>query len=102
MTYGYVRVSTAEQNLERQLQQIRQYVSDERCIIQDKASGKDFKRQGYNTLVGTEDTVPLLREGDTLVITSIDRLGRNYNEIKEQWQLITKTQRTGQRYTKNG
>lgn len=90
MVYGYVRVSTAEQCLERQLQQIRQYVDDERCIIQDKASGKDFKRPGYNTLVGTEDTVPLLREGDTLIITSIDRLGRNYGEIKEQWSKITK------------
>lgn len=64
MTYGYVRVSTVEQNLERQLEEIRKYVEDDRYIIQDKASGKDFKRPGYNTLVGTEDTVPLLREAE--------------------------------------
>lgn len=89
MTYGYVRVSTAEQCLERQMEEMRKYIEDDRYIIQDKASGKDFDRKGYNTLVGTDTTLPLLREGDTLIIMSIDRLGRNYVEIQEQWKKIT-------------
>ena len=54
MVYGYARVSTAEQNPERQLQQLQEYVADKRNIIIDKASGKDFDRRGYNTLVGTD------------------------------------------------
>lgn len=91
MTYGYARVSTAEQNLTRQLEQLREYIDDTRFIITDKASGKDFNRRGYNTLVGTETTAPLLHEGDLLIITSLDRLGRNYLEIREQWEYITKT-----------
>lgn len=91
MIYGYARVSTAEQNLDRQLEQLRQYVTDERYIITDKASGKNFDRRGYNSLVGTDDTAPLLHEGDLLLITSLDRLGRNYIEIKEQWEHITRT-----------
>lgn len=91
MIYGYARVSTADQNLDRQLEQLRQYVSDDRYIITDKASGKDFNRRGYNTLVGTLETTPLLHSGDTLIIISLDRLGRNYTEIREQWELITKT-----------
>lgn len=60
-------------------------------ILCDKASGKNFNRKSWNTLVGTASTAPLLREGDLLVILSLDRLGRNYNEIREQWELITKT-----------
>lgn len=91
MIYGYARVSTAEQNLDRQLEQLRQYITDERYIITDKASGKNFDRRGYNSLVGTDDTAPLLHEGDLLLITSLDRLGRNYIEIKEQWEHITRT-----------
>lgn len=91
MIYGYARVSTADQNLDRQLEQLRQYVSDDRYIITDKASGKDFNRRGYNTLVGTSETAPLLHSGDTLIIISLERLGRNYTEIREQWELITKT-----------
>ena len=91
MIYGYARVSTAEQNLDRQLEQLRQYITDERYIITDKASGKNFDRRGYNSLVGTDDTAPLLHEGDLLLITSLDRLGRNYTEIKEQWEHITRT-----------
>lgn len=91
MIYGYARVSTAEQNLDRQLEQLRQYIADERYIITDKASGKNFDRKGYNSLVGTDDTAPLLHEGDLLLITSLDRLGRNYIEIKEQWEHITRT-----------
>lgn len=91
MVYGYARVSTKEQNLERQIEQLRQYVTDERNIITDKQSGKDFNRMGYNSLVGTPVTTPILREGDLLVICSLDRLGRNYTEIREQWELITRT-----------
>ena len=68
--YGYARVSTTDQNLDRQLEQLREYVKDERCIITDKASGKDFDRHGYNTLVGTADTAPLLHKGDLLVISN--------------------------------
>lgn len=87
--YGYARVSTADQKLDRQLIELRQYVPDERNIITDKASGKNFDRRGYNSLVGTAESAPLLREGDTLVILSLDRLGRNYEEVKVQWNHIT-------------
>ena len=85
MIYGYARVSTTDQNLERQLEELRKYIKDERYIITDKASGKNFDRRGYNSLVGTPETAPLLHEGDVMLITSLDRLGRNYIEIKEQW-----------------
>ena len=89
MIYGYARVSTKEQNLTRQLEALRQHVEDERNIIIDRQSGKDFDRKGYNSLVGSPQNTPLLRSGDTLVITSIDRLGRNYTEIQEQWKRLT-------------
>lgn len=88
--YGYARVSTIDQNLTRQLAQLRQHISDERYIITDKASGKNFDRRGYNFLVGTPTTAPALHEGDLLIICSLDRLGRNYGEIREQWELITR------------
>lgn len=91
MIYGYARVSATDQSLDRQLMLLRKYISEERYIIIDKATGKDFKRKGYNTLVGTDNTAPLLHEGDLLIVTSLDRLGRNYTEIKEQWSLITNT-----------
>lgn len=91
MTYGYARVSTRDQNLERQLIELKKFVDDERNIITDKESGKNFNRKGYNSLVGTNTTAPLLRKGDLLVILSIDRLGRNYEEIGEQWKHITHT-----------
>lgn len=71
------------------MQQIREYVNDDRRIFVDKASGKDFKRPMYKLLVGTEETAPLLRNGDTLYITSLDRLGRNYDEIRKEWRKIT-------------
>lgn len=88
--YGYARVSTTDQNLSRQLQQLRQYIKDDRYIISDEASGKDFNRKGYNSLVGTDTVAPRLNEGDLLVICSIDRLGRNYAEIRNEWERITK------------
>lgn len=91
MMYGYARVSTDDQNLNRQLKDLRQIIPDERNIITDEESGKNFNRKGYNSLVGTADVAPRLREGDLLVICSIDRLGRNYTEIKQQWDYITNT-----------
>ena len=75
--FGYARVSTKDQNLDRQLDQLRKVVPDERNIITDMQSGKSFDRKGYNSLVGTEHNAPLLRSGDLLIVTSLDRLGRN-------------------------
>ena len=83
-TYGYIRVSTREQNEARQLDALYKAGVEEKRIYMDKQSGKDFDRQGYQQLLHR------LRRGDTLFIKSIDRLGRNYNEILEQWRLITK------------
>ena len=89
MVYGYARVSTKEQNLDRQIIDLKKAGVDERYIYFDKASGKNFNRRSWNTLVGTLDTAPVLREGDLLVVSSLDRMGRNYTEIQEQWQYIT-------------
>lgn len=83
--YGYARVSTKEQNLERQIQALKEYGIGDRDIITDKASGKDFNRNGYITLKES-----LLREGDTLVIKELDRLGRNMEQIKEEWRELQK------------
>lgn len=82
--YGYVRVSTQEQNEIRQLNAMRDFGVRETHIIIEKLSGKDFKRPRYRGLVRN------LRRGDVLVVKSIDRLGRNYTEILDQWTLITK------------
>lgn len=87
--WGYCRVSTAEQNLDRQIAAMKENGIDEQHILCDKASGKDFDRRAWNTLVGTEQTAPLLRKGDLLVVLSLDRLGRNYTDIRQQWQRIT-------------
>ncbi len=84
MEYGYVRVSTKEQNEDRQMVAMREFGIKEGNIILDKQSGQNFERPGYRRLVRR------LKAGDTLVIKSIDRLGRNYDEILEQWQLLTK------------
>lgn len=78
--WGYARVSTKEQNLARQIEQLKEFGISERNIKCDKISGKTFNRMEYNALVGTETTAPTLREGDLLVIVSLDRLGRNYTE----------------------
>ena len=90
MEYGYCRVSTKEQNLARQIEAMKAEGLDERYIYTDKMTGKTFNRPSYNLLVGTETTAPLLRKGDLLTIYSIDRLGRDYTEIKRQWEYITK------------
>ena len=89
MEYGYARVSSKEQNLDRQIKELKAAGVEERNILTDKQSGKDFDRKSYNLLVGTENTAPLLREGDLLTVYSIDRLGRNYDEIMKQWKYIT-------------
>lgn len=89
--YAYVRVSTQEQNLDRQIEAIKEYAKEnnielsERDIIADKASGKDFKRVGYESLINT-----MLRRGDTLIIKELDRLGRNYEQMKDEWNKLVK------------
>ena len=83
-TYGYVRVSTREQHEDRQLLALADYGIAKRNIFIDKQSGKDFDRPAYQRLMKK------IRPGDILFIKSIDRLGRNYNEILEQWRIITK------------
>jgi DNA invertase Pin-like site-specific DNA recombinase len=83
-TYGYARVSSREQNVDRQLVAMRDFGIQESSIFTDKLSGKDFDRPAYRRLLKK------LQLGDTLVIKSIDRLGRNYSEILEQWRIITK------------
>ncbi len=82
--FGYVRVSSKEQNEDRQLIAFKEFGIDERDIYIDKQSGKDFNREQYNVLKH------ILRENDVLVIKSIDRLGRNYNMIIDEWKDITK------------
>ena len=87
MEYGYARVSTKEQNAERQLIALTAFGVAADAIFVDKQSGKDFERTQYRKLIRK------LKDGDTLVVKSIDRLGRNYDEILEQWRLITKEKR---------
>lgn len=82
--FGYARVSVADQNEDRQMIALRRYEVPIRNIFVDKQSGKDFNRPQYTRLVR------LLREGDLLYIKSIDRLGRNYEEIQRQWRILTK------------
>ena len=86
-TYGYIRVSTRDQNEDRQRIAMREAGVADAFIFLDKQSGKDFDRPGYRRLLRK------LKPGDTLIIKSIDRLGRNYDEILEQWRLITKEKR---------
>lgn len=84
ITYGYARVSTRDQNEARQLIAMNDFGVPESAIFVDKQSGKDFNRPQYQMLLQR------LRPGDVLVVKSIDRLGRNYEEILEQWRVITK------------
>ena len=88
MDYGFVRVSTKEQNELRQVLALREAGIADRNIFLDKQSGKDFERQNYKKLIRK------IKSGDTLVIKSIDRLGRNYDEILEQWRIIAKEKGT--------
>ena len=82
--YGYVRVSSRDQNEARQMAAMREAGVSDADIYLDKRSGADFERQGYRRLLRK------IRAGDTLVVKSIDRLGRNYDEILEQWRFITR------------
>lgn len=83
-TYGYIRVSTKEQNEDRQVIALEEAGIDKQNVFMDKQSGKDFQRPQYKKLLRK------LRKNDLLYIKSIDRLGRNYSEILEQWRLLTK------------
>ena len=84
MEYGYVRVSTTTQNVDRQLDEMFKQGLDEKQIYIDKQSGKDFERPNYQKMKKR------LKENDLLIIKSIDRLGRNYEMIIEEWSSITK------------
>ena len=84
MEYGYIRVSTRERNEQRQLISMQEFGISGNRIYMDKQSGKDFERKNYKKMVRK------LKKDDTLVVKSIDRLGRNYDEILEQWRMITK------------
>lgn len=83
-TYGYIRVSSVDQNEQRQLVALHGRGVADRCIYMDKQSGKDFHRPQYRRMMKR------LRAGDLLYVQSIDRLGRNYAEIRQQWQRLTK------------
>ena len=83
-TYGYVRVSSKDQNEARQVIAMRDFGVKGQHIIVEKQSGRDFNRPRYQSMLRK------MKAGDTLVVKSIDRLGRNYDEIIEQWRIITK------------
>lgn len=83
-TYGYVRVSSQDQNEERQLIALREKLVDPKQTYIDKQSGKDFDRPQYKKMLKK------LKSGDLLYVLSIDRLGRNYEEIQRQWRILTK------------
>lgn len=82
--YGYVRVSSTDQNEERQMVALAESGVSEKNIFMDKQSGKSFDRPQYKKLVKK------LKAGDLLYVLSVDRLGRNYEEIQNQWRIITK------------
>ena len=83
-SYGYIRVSTKEQNEDRQLEAMRKSDVPDKNIFSDKQSGGDFERPQYRRMMG------ILKNDDVLYVKSIDRLGRNYSEILEQWRILTK------------
>lgn len=84
MIYGYIRVSSTDQNEDRQLFALREMDIPERNIYMDKQSGKDFNRRNYKKLMR------MIKPDDLIYVKSIDRLGRNYEEIQNQWRFITK------------
>ena len=84
ITYGYVRVSSTDQNEDRQMIALHQVGVEDKHIFMDKQSGKDFDRPQY------KKRVKKMRHGDLLYVLSIDRLGRNYDEIQHQWRILTK------------
>ncbi len=88
--YGYARTSTTDQHVDRQLAAFEAEGIASENIFVDQASGKDFNRGAYKELVGTPDSPGALQEGDVLVFLSLDRMGRDYAEIQNQWRFITK------------
>ncbi len=82
--YGYVRISSTDQNEDRQIDAMESCAVPQKNVYVDKISGKDFNRPQYRKLV------TMLQPGDLLYILSIDRLGRNYEEVQEQWRILTK------------
>lgn len=82
--FGYIRVSSRDQNEDRQLIAMKEQNIPKKFIYMDKQSGKDFERPAYKRMLNK------LKKGDVLIIKSIDRLGRNYEEIIQQWRIITK------------
>ena len=82
--YGYARVSSTDQNEDRQMIALHQVGVEDKYIFIDKQSGKDFERPQYKKMVKK------MRQGDLLYVLSIDRLGRNYDEIQHQWRILTK------------
>lgn len=84
ITYGYMRISSKDQSLSRQEVALLEAGVSKENIFSDQQSGKDFNRPGYKALIDKAT------KGDTIIIKSIDRLGRNYEEIQEQWRIITK------------
>ena len=87
ITFGYVRVSSDDQNEARQVEKMRELGIDERHIFIDKKSGKNFEREQYRAMMA------MLREGDLVCIASLDRLGRNYREMAQEWEAITKVKK---------
>ena len=86
-TYGYIRVSSIAQNEERQIIAMQKQQIPKDCIFIDKMSGKNFDRPQYKAMID------ILKEDDLLYILSIDRMGRNYEEIQNQWRILTKEKR---------
>ena len=90
--YGYVRVSSKDQNEDRQLIALSKFPVPKKNIYMDKLSGKDFNRPQYKRLLN------IIEDEDVLVIKSIDRLGRNYSEILDQWRYLTKNKKAYKRF----
>lgn len=84
MIYAYIRVSTKQQNIDRQYVEIKEFGVDDKFIYVDKESGKDFDRTNYKKLIKK------LKKDDLLIVKSIDRLGRNYHMILEEWVILQK------------
>lgn len=82
--YGYVRVSSKDQNVDRQVEALKKFDIDVKDMFIDKQSGKDFNREAYKSLIEQ------IKEGDELYVKSVDRLGRDYEEIINQWRYLTK------------
>lgn len=87
MNYAYIRVSSKEQNIDRQLNAVKEMEVEPKNVFIDKQSGKNFERPAYKKLLKK------IKKDDLLIVKSIDRLGRNYDEILEQWRIITKVKK---------